>query len=278
MPELPEVETIRRDLTRHILNKKIKSIEIFDSRVLRQTPQEFTRRLKGRSIAAVIRRGKALVLKLSSGEHLVVQVMMTGQLVCDDRRESPVRGDKPRVKHTRVVFKFSDGTELLYNDQRVFGQMRVVKDPQEIKYFQIIGPEPFERVFSEEYIRGRFKNSKRPIKNTLLDHTFVAGIGNIYACEILFRCGISPKRLAGRIKKQEIPRLREKIVDVLSEAIKHRGSSMRNYRDGEGQEGEFKKLIRVYAREGQSCIVCKTDIKRLIKAGRSTFYCMKCQH
>jgi formamidopyrimidine-DNA glycosylase len=267
MPELPEVETIRRDLMRHIIKKTVRNVIIKDPRVLRQSQREFIRRIKGHTIKAVNRRGKALTIDLSSKEHLIVQVMMTGQLVYD----------KPPVKHTRLVFKLSDGKDLLYNDQRVFGQLRVVKDIKEVKYFQIIGPEPFDQSFSPAYMAQKLKSSKRPIKNTLLDHTFVAGIGNIYACEILFRTKIDPRRPANTITKKEIALLHKQIIEVLNEAIDNRGSSMRNYRDGSGKEGSFKKLIRVYAREDKECLVCKTSIKREIQAGRSTFYCMKCQ-
>ena len=267
MPELPEVETIRRDLERDILNKIIQSIHIPDGRVLREPSAAFVRRLKGQTIKAINRRGKALLLTLSSGEHWVVQVMMTGQLVFNQAVS----------KHTRVYFEFNDGTILLYNDQRVFGQMRVVKDPDEIKYFRILGPEPFVHAFNDDYIAQYLKSTARPIKNVLLDHTFVAGVGNIYACEILFRCKITPERIAQKIRSSEIPLLRQETIAVLNEAIKARGSSMRNYVDGAGKKGTFNKLIRVYAREGEACLVCAKPIARMVQSGRSTFYCMKCQ-
>jgi len=267
MPELPEVETIRRDLHRGILHKTIQRIDIIDGRILRQPAKDFVRRLKGRTIEDVSRRGKALVLALDSGEHLVVQVMMTGQMVVNGQRGP----------HTRIIFEFSDGKKVFYNDQRVFGQLRVVKNTDEIKYFRVIGPEPFDKAFDERYISGRLKRSLRPIKNVLLDHVFVAGVGNIYACEILFRCGISPKRRAARIKSAEAPLLRRHTMEVLEQAIAARGSSIRNYRDGDGNKGTFNAHIRVYGKEGQPCPGCGKPVARIVQAGRSTFYCVKCQ-
>ncbi len=267
MPELPEVETIRRDLERGILNTTIKQIDIIDKRVLRQPVKDFTRRLQGRTIISIKRLGKALILGLDSKECWVVAVMMTGQLVINGEPDS----------HTRLRFALSGGKTLLYNDQRVFGQLRVVKDIHEINYFRILGPEPFDKKFNESYIQGCLKKTRRPIKNVLLDHTFVAGVGNIYACEILFRAGISPLRLGDSLMKKEIADIRQQTIEVLNEAIKLRGSSMRNYRDGAGQKGQFNKSIRVYARESQSCVTCKTPIARIIQAGRSTFYCPCCQ-
>jgi formamidopyrimidine-DNA glycosylase len=266
MPELPEVETIRRDLERGILKAKIKRIEVRDQRVLRQDLHDFTSRLEGRTIVAIKRLGKALIFNLDSDELLVVAVMMTGQLVINGTPD----------KHTRLIFNLSTGT-LLYNDQRVFGQLRVVKHLNEIKYFNILGPEPLSQDFSEPYIAEKLKKTKRPVKNILLDHMFVAGIGNIYACEILFRSGINPRRTGDKIKKAEIGVLKKHIVETLQEAIGLRGSSMRNYRDGAGQKGRFNERLQVYAREKDPCPVCKAAIQRIIQAGRSTFYCMKCQ-
>ncbi len=266
MPELPEVETIRRDLEKTIQGQRIISIDVKDDRVLRQPTKDFVNRLKGQTIEAIRRRGKALVFVLSGGEFLVVQVMMTGQLVVNGQAD----------KHSHIHFSL-DKTKLLYNDQRVFGQLRVVKDLKEIKHFSLLGPEPFEQGFNENYIGACLKKTSRPIKSVLLDHVFVAGIGNIYASEILFQSKINPTRAAQQIRKTEIPLLLKKTRDVLQHAIDLRGSSMRNYRDGAGQKGNFNKAIQVYARDNEPCTVCKTPIVRIVQAGRSTFYCKKCQ-
>lgn len=267
MPELPEVETIRRDLAKSILHKTLRSIDVPDPFVLRNPTAQFIKALNKQTIKAVSRRGKALIIEFSNGYHLVVQLMMTGQLVVSD---SP-------HKHTRVVFTFTDNTKLLYNDVRRFGQLRAVKDLKDVKHFSILGPEPFDKTFNPQFIVDYTRTSKRPIKTLLLDHTFVAGIGNIYACEILFRARISPTRASGKITAAEAKFIHHQIVDVLNEAIKHRGSSMRNYRDAKGEEGNFKKLISVYARQDKPCVVCKKPVVRIVQAGRSTFYCASCQ-
>jgi formamidopyrimidine-DNA glycosylase len=267
MPELPEVETIRRDLTREIVGHTIEKVQIIDPRVLRTPPQDFIRRLQGMRIKQVSRRGKALIIHLSSGEYLIAQVMMTGQLVVN----------QARAKHTRLAFKLSKAAELLYNDQRVFGQLRVVSSLDEVKYFRILGPEPFSAGFNDKYIQAYLKKTGRPIKSVLLDHTFVAGVGNIYAAEILFRCKIDPQRQATKIKPREAVCLQKKTREVLKQAINARGSSMRNYLDAAGKKGSFVRLMRVYAREGRPCLVCGHGIQRIAQGGRSTFYCMKCQ-
>jgi formamidopyrimidine-DNA glycosylase len=267
MPELPEVETIRRDLEKVILRKVLVHIDIRDPFVLRTPPAQFSKILLKQAIVNIQRRGKALLIELSNHHFLVVQLMMTGQLVV---------GPKPD-RHTRVVFRFSDDSELLYNDQRRFGQLRAVKDLKEVKHLSLLGPEPFDPTFNADYIFQYTRGGKRPIKNLLLDHTFVAGIGNIYACEILFRSHIHPKRLSGRLTHAQAKEIHQKTIEVLEEAIASRGSSMRNYRDGAGEKGEFIKRIKVYAREDQPCLRCKTPIRRIIQAGRSTFFCSQCQ-
>jgi formamidopyrimidine-DNA glycosylase len=240
---------------------------VHDTFVLRTARAEFIQRLKGQTIRKIYRRGKAVVIHLGSDEFLVIQLMMTGQLVFN----------APADKHTRVIFIFSDGSKLLYNDQRRFGQLRVVKKLNTIKYFNILGPEPFSKEFTPAYVRECLKKSARPIKNLLLDHTFVAGIGNIYACEILFRSRVSPGRLARLIKKDEADIIHDQIIAVLQEAIVHRGSSIRNYRDGAGQKGNFNQRLAVYGRQGLPCPRCKAQIQRIIQSARSTFYCACCQ-
>ena len=193
--------------------------------------------------------------------------MMTGQMV--------INGSPDR--HTRITFNLSDNGTLLYNDQRRFGQLRVVERLDQVKHLNILGPEPFDEEFSLPYIQEALQRTDRPIKNILLDHTFVAGIGNIYACEILYRCQINPRRPGRKISFKEIQTLQEAIIEVLNEAIDHRGSSMRNYRDASGQKGRFNEMLSVYAREGLTCPRCRHKILRITQSGRSTFYCGHCQ-
>jgi formamidopyrimidine-DNA glycosylase len=267
MPELPEVETIVCDLNKSLPSKTFSKVIVHDAFVLRTASTGFIKRLAGKKIRKIARRGKAVLIHLDSEEILVVQLMMTGQLVVNAHED----------KHTRVAFIFSDKAKLLYNDQRRFGQLRVVKNLNEIKYFNILGPEPFSKEFTPAYVRKAFKKTSRPIKNLLLDHTFVAGIGNIYACEILFRSHISPLRMACRISAAQAEVIHRQIIDVLKEAIVHRGSSMRNYRDGAGQKGSFSQRLAVYGRPALPCPRCKTLVQRIVQGGRSTFYCARCQ-
>jgi formamidopyrimidine-DNA glycosylase len=267
MPELPEVETIVRDLSKSLRRKTFSDVIVQDTFILRQKAEDLTRRVKGRAIEKITRRGKAVIVHLTSGEFLVIQLMMTGQLIANG----------PKDKHTRLTFIFSDGSTLLYNDQRRFGQIRVVAELKEIKHFNILGPEPFSKEFTPALIREAFRKTIRPVKNILLDHTFVAGIGNIYACEILFRSQVGPRRQARRISAGEIKTIHHMIIEVLNEAIDYRGSSMRNYRDGSGQKGRFNERLAVYARQGLPCIRCKKPIRRTTQAGRGTFYCGHCQ-
>ncbi len=267
MPELPEVETIARDLQKSILNKTISVVDVIDPFVVKQPKAAFIRGLKQQAIQSVVRRGKALSLQISSGELLIVQVMMTGQLVFNGKPD----------KHTRVLITFSDKTTLLYNDQRRFGHLKIVKQLNEVNYFNILGPEPLSADFTVDYLHEKANRSTRPVKNFLLDHTVVAGIGNIYACEILFRSRISPERKTNKIKPAEAKIIHQHIIEVLQQAITARGSSMRNYRDGAGQKGKFSELIRVYAKEAQPCVVCRKPIKRIVQSGRSSFFCPQCQ-
>jgi len=267
MPELPEVETIVRDLSKSLHGKTFSNAIVHDALVLRQKEGDFIRRIKAQAIDKITRRGKAIIMHLASGEFLVIQVMMTGQLIVDGLAD----------KHTRITFTFSDGSRLLYNDQRRFGQLRVVAKLDEIKHFNILGPEPFAKEFTPAFMHEAFRKTSRPIKNVLLDHTFVAGIGNIYACEILFRSRISPKKRACRVSLAETKTIHHIIREVLKEAIIHRGSSLRNYRDGSGKKGRFNERLAVYARQDLPCPRCQGVIRRIVQSGRSSFYCGHCQ-
>jgi len=271
MPELPEVETIRRDLAKTITGLRIESVFLRDARVVRMPPEEFVRRLEGQLILAVHRRGKALLLELD-GLWFVIQLMMTGQVVY------VAPGQKAAaVKETKAVFGLSKGATLLYNDQRLFGRLMVVSRLEESGYLKVIGPEPLEPGFTSEVLASQLRGRNVAIKTLLLDHKVVAGIGNIYASEILFRAGISPKRKAKRLKTREITRLHQAIKDVLREAVRMRGTSLRNYRDGRGMPGRYLRVVRVYGRDGQPCLECGEPVKRFVQAQRSTYFCSQCQ-
>ena len=269
MPELPEVETIARDLRRKILDQKIEDITVYDARVIRQPVKEFTRALKGRRFKKVSRRGKALILELDNGRYFVIQLMMTGQLINSAR---------PRQdKVTKVSLRLSNGRYLHYNDQRLFGRLQVVDTLEQIPYFNKLGPEPLTNGFSPSWLAKKLKEKKVPIKALLMDHTFVAGIGNIYASEILFQSRINPKRPAHRLKKEDINKLHAATRKILTEAIRWRGTSMNTYRDANGEKGGFIRRIKVYGRENEDCSRCKTPLSKILQRGRSTFFCPRCQ-
>lgn len=272
MPELPEVETVKRDLIPYLLGQRINAIRILDARVIRGIPpKKFTEGLKGRIFKDISRRGKAIIFRLDNGQHLIVQLMMTGQLV-----HTKILPDIP-LKETKVIFELSNGTYLNYNDQRLFGRLSLIAKLENFKHFTLLGPEPFDVSFNPRFIKESLKKRSVAVKSVLMDHTFVAGIGNIYASEILFRSRIDPRRKANRIKSVEIESMHRMTLEVLDEAIRYRGSSMRNYRDGNGQKGKFNQLIKVYAREDEPCVSCTKPIIKIVQSGRSTFFCKQCQ-
>lgn len=270
MPELPEVETIKRDLTKSLLGQAVSATIVYDQRVIRGcTAEAFAAQLKGSTVEAIDRRGKAIVISLSNRKYLVVQVMMTGQLIFSS--------EQAPMAMTKITFRLSNGKYLHYNDQRLFGRLQIVHDLAEIPHLQTMGPEPLGPEFETAWLADRLKKRSMPIKTLLMNPQFVAGIGNIYASEILFVSRINPRRKAGKIKPEEIKRLHRATIDVLQEAVRRRGTSMRNYRDGNGQKGGFMKRIKVYGRENEQCYRCDGPILKIVQAGRSTFFCKTCQ-
>lgn len=271
MPELPEVETIVRDLRKKICGLTIDKIKIHDGRVVRQASHsEFSRKLNGRSIHNISRRGKAIIIDLGPAkDFLIVQLMMTGQMIFSD--------DSSPQRDTKVTFRLSNGTSLHYNDYRTFGRLQVVASLDEIPYFRTIGPEPLEKNFTIPWLTSQLQNRKTPIKPLLLNHQFVAGIGNIYASEILFISGIDPRRPAATLRKEEITLLHQATQKILQQAIRSRGTSMNTYRDTQGEKGSFINRIKVYGRENEQCLSCATVLVREFQSGRSTFYCPQCQ-
>ncbi len=268
MPELPEVETIRRDLARDAKGKKIKGVEIRDPRVVKQpAPAQFKRRLMGTRLEAFYRRAKVLVIKLSTADYLVVHLRMTGQLVYSHRRD----------KKARVIFNLTNGRYLNFNDQRLFGELRVVGDWQKIKFVRSLGIEPLERGFSAKKFAEMLKGRKAKIKPLLMDQTFIAGIGNLYAQEALFLAGIMPDRAANTIQGNEIKQLHQAIQGVLRAGIRYRGSSVDNYVTGRGETGQYHKRLKVYDRKGEKCIRCNAKIVKVALGGRGTCFCPKCQ-
>lgn len=271
MPELPEVETIKRDLQERIIGRQIIDVVVYDRRVIRNgTVVQFKKNLKDKIFKDVERKGKAIVCSFAGAPgYLVVQPMMTGQLIfCRDRAV---------FKTTKVAFRLSNHLTLHYNDQRLFGRLQFVRDLREIKFFQSMGPDPLSDELSVEHLAARLKGRQMPIKTLLMDQSFVAGIGNIYACEILFHAGIHPVRKANSLTLAELSWLHRMTRKVLNEAVQFRGTSMNTYRDLSGQKGRFLNRVKVYGRKDKKCLRCQGSIERIVLSGRSTFFCRHCQ-
>ncbi|MDD5236645.1 MAG: DNA-formamidopyrimidine glycosylase [Candidatus Omnitrophica bacterium] len=265
MPELPEVETIKRELLKAVLGKKITAVEIHNPKVIREPAVEkFKQGLKGAVIRNILRKAKVLILELANGKSLVIHLKMTGQLVY------PGTGER-----SRVSFRLSDGKALDFNDQRLFAELRLLDDWRSLKFIQALGPEPAD--LSEEQFKQRLDKKKTKIKPLLLDQTFIAGVGNLYAAEALFRARINPFRSAASLTDKEKGVLLKEIQATLREAIEHKGSSVDQYVQLSGSPGGYVKYHKVYDRKGKPCLVCKTPIQRITQAGRGTYFCPKCQ-
>lgn len=265
MPELPEVETIKRELEAAVLGKKITAVIINNPKVIKQPGKDdFAKGLTNAVIKNILRKGKLLILELSSGKALVIHLKMTGQLIYP--------GD---VKKSRVSFKFSDGKLLDFNDSRLLGELRLLDDWQTLKFIKELGPEPFE--LNEEEFKQMLDKKTTKIKLLLMDQTFISGIGNLYAAEALFKAGIHPLRQAYTLIDRERVELFKQIKRTLTEAIEYKGSSVDQYVQLTGSRGDYVKYHKVYGREGKLCLVCKTPIKRISLAGRGTYFCPRCQ-
>lgn len=267
MPELPEVETIRRDLEKVLIGLKIKDVKINVPGVIKEPiPENFRKEIIGKEFRQILRRGKYLILSLSGGRYLVIHLKMTGQLIYG-----------PEQPQARVCFILCDGQCLNFNDARLFGAVRLVDDWRKIKGLAELGPEPLEQNFKAETFKEILSKKKTKIKPLLMDQTFIAGIGNIYAQEALFRAGIHPERPSSSLKDEEIRNLFLEIKKVLTEAIKYRGSSIDDYVDAKGKKGGFEERLQIYGLEGKACLKCQTVIKKIELAGRGTCYCPQCQ-
>lgn len=278
MPELPEVEVIRRDLEKEVVGKKIKSVEVTGLRSIRRHKQkkEFVAALEGHKIVSVARRGKYLVMRLDGPEALIVHLGMSGQLL----RAKSARDKAP--KHTHVVITFTQGGLMRFVDPRTFGEMFVAPyDDLEEKVEELahIGLDPLETALSWELFGRMLAERKSRLKQLLMDQKFIAGIGNIYSDEILFEAGLRWDRMSDSLSQQEIRRLYRAIVETLQEAVKHRGSSLadQQYVDLFGNLGEYQSHHQVYDREGEPCARCRRPIVRARFSNRSTFFCEACQ-
>ena len=265
MPELPEVETIKRELEKAILGKKITDVIVNNPKVIKEPKKDdFVKGLKGKTIKSILRKGKLLILELSSEKSLTIHLKMTGQLIYPGNAEQG-----------RISFKLSNGKILDFNDRRLLGELRLVDDWRDLKFIKKLGPEPFDLIESE--FKQMLANRKVKIKPLLMDQTFISGVGNLYAAEALFKARIHPERPASSLSDEEKELLFKEIQDTLTEATHHKGSSVDQYVQLSGRPGEYVKYHRVYGRKDKPCTVCKTPIKRTTLGGRGTYFCPRCQ-
>lgn len=271
MPELPEVETIRRSLAPKLIGGKIKQAKVLLASMVQQpTVEELVAKVVGKTIIAVERRGKYFLLRLSDGLSLAIHLRMTGQLLVQDISE-------PSAKATYFMLALEDGHELRFSDLRKFGKVMLFKTDKPPLSLSKLGPEPLAADYTPVQLEQALSKRQVAIKKALLNQELVAGIGNIYADEALFVAGIHPNRPACQLTSAELNGLYQAIRQVLSESIEHRGTTKRDYRDGEGNMGDHQNYLRVYGRAGLPCPKCQRPIVKITLGGRGTHFCSKCQ-
>ena len=282
MPELPEVETVRRGLAPHLVGARLAEVEQRRPELRFPLPERFAERLTGATVLDLQRRAKYLRAPLDTGETLVCHLGMTGRFLVQD--EAPGRfvhaaGDDP--KHTHVVFRTAAGVTVAFNDARRFGYMALIDTGvlERHPWFAGLGPEPLGPTFGPQVLADAFAGRRSSVKAGLLDQRVVAGLGNIYVCEALHRAAIHPGRAAGEVSASRLKRLAREIVATLQEAVAAGGSTLRDYRNVEGALGYFQHAFKVYGREADPCAkpACRGVVQRVVQSGRSSFFCPACQ-
>ena len=275
MPELPEVETVRRGLLPVMEGQAIVQADINRPDLRFALPAGMKGRLEGATVQALRRRSKYILADLSSGETLLIHLGMSGRMLVSGHSLGRFYHDHPApLKHDHVVLHLASGARVTFNDARRFGAMDLYATAASHALLAGLGPEPLSNDFNEVYLAQRLAGRKSPIKAALLDQRVVAGLGNIYVAEVLFRAGIHPARLAADTPAAPLVPL---IRAVLAEAIAAGGSSLKDYRQTDGELGYFQHRFQVYDRAGAPCVTCGTPIGRLVQSGRSSFYCPNCQ-
>lgn len=269
MPELPEVETVRSELAPHVIGRKITGVTfLWDGIVKKIAVDEFIRGVSGQQVTALERRGKYLFFSLSNGKYMLVHLKMTGSLLVQKSGE-----ELPRF--TRAVIHLDNGTDIVFRDPRKFGVLRLVDDPGSV--VGKLGPEPLKEDFTLDVLKKRLKNRKAPMKALLCDQNVIAGIGSMYADEVMFDTGIYPVRLPESLTEEETAHLHEAIRRILLAAIENKGASVNTYYRPDGSRGTAHFEFNVAHRGGQPCNVCGTPVERMVVRGRGTYYCSKCQ-
>ena len=275
MPELPEVELVARALERAVRGSRFESAKLLRPGLAPDTtPREFARRLRGATVVSVGRRGKHILAALDNGEALITHLRMTGSFRL-------VRARAALPKHTHALFRLEDGRRLAFTDQRHFGLMKLARASElhTVKELRSLAPEPFSEEFTDEYLASVLARTRRPLKDVLLDQTKVTGLGNIYAAEVLFVAHVDPFIKASEFPRRRVARLRSAIVAVLGEAVAHGAALNVSLEDLETSYygGGDDKRWRVYDREGEPCADCGASVRRVSHAGRSTYFCPRCQ-
>lgn len=287
MPELPEVETVRRGLVPVMEGQVIAQAAVNRADLRWPFPDRMAERLTGATVLALRRRSKYILADLSTGETLLIHLGMSGRMLIS----APEQGRETLgewhhhhpapEKHDHVVFDMANGARVTFNDARRFGAMDLMQTAKAGAHPLLagLGPEPLGNSFDDTYLAGKLKGKNTPIKAALLDQRLIAGLGNIYVCETLYRTRIHPATLAGKLKPRQIAQMVPIIRDVLAEAIEAGGSSLRDYRQADGELGYFQHSFQVYGREGDPCLTqgCDAVIQRIVQSGRSSFFCPACQ-
>jgi len=281
VPELPEVETLVRGLTPLLPGSRIERTRVLHDDILRQPPRAFRDAVRHRTVTAVQRRAKNIVMPLDEGvAYLVVNLGMTGALFPQrfEREDGSVPERSARKPtHPAIRFHLNGGRALVYHDIRRFGTVEVLDPETWAERSERIGPEPLSDGYRAEDLHEGLSASRSPVRNWLLDQRRIAGVGNIYASEACFRAGVHPARPAREVKRGEARKMHRGLRDVLSQAIEHGGTTLQDYRNADGRPGLFGTLLCVYGREGEPCVECGTPIERIVIGNRSAFYCPECQ-
>ena len=272
MPEMPEVEQVRKTLTPHIQGKKIEKVEVYLDRLIKHpTVEGFIKGLTGKTIEKVGRKGKYLVIHTAPEQKLIVHLRMTGALIAQ-------KSELEAPPYAKIKFTLSEGVTLWFTDIRTFGTLYLVtNDDLYIDGYETLGPEPLSENFTPEYLTPLAKKAKKPVKTFILDQKIIAGLGNIYADECLALAKILPYRLANTLSGEDVVRLCEALNTVIAQGIKNKGTTFRDYKDGDGNKGSNQEHLLVYSRGGKPCKTCGEKLSTMKIGGRGSVFCEHCQ-
>lgn len=273
MPELPEVETVRRGLAAHLIGKQLALIEVHEPRMRVPVPKTLATALKGKTIKAINRRAKYLLIECSDNVTLLVHLGMSGSLILHQKP------DAPRRKHDHILFTFRDDLQMRYHDPRRFGVVTMLATNKALAHplLKHLGPEPLDADWKATHLHAALKSRRGPVKTAIMDQLLVVGVGNIYACEALFLSHIHPERKADSLSQKETTALHSAIRKVLSAAIASGGSTLRDYVRSSGDAGYFQHAFQVYGRKNLPCFTCNKPVAQIKQSGRSSFFCKQCQ-